>query len=108
MDDMEFETEDAMIGYLVEQGAMTIAGVTEDGEITYNMVPEVLQEVFPELYESFMGEIEGAVLTLVEEGYVNVDYDENLKPWFSLTKEGERAVEALGGSFFLEPPDGHS
>lgn len=94
-DDEEREIQE-MIGMLVESGAMVLNGVDKNGEVVYNMVPEVLKEVLPELYDVFMEEINSDLISLVEQGLVNVDYDENLNPMFSVSEEGEKVIKELG------------
>lgn len=67
----------------------------KDGEKTYLINTERMQEVFPSFYDLFMEEIDETLIKLVEDGLVTVNYDENLKPWFSLTEEGRHAVDNM-------------
>lgn len=93
-DDEDQEIED-MIGMLVEAGAMKVHGMLENGEITYVMVPDVLKDVLPDLYDVLMDEINAALVELLDAGYINVEYDENLVPRFFPTEEGNNLIKDL-------------
>lgn len=86
---------DDEIAFLVDAGALVPHGMDGD-EPTYRFVPEILQVVSPELYKIYMEELDQSLLKLYEEGLVEVDYDENLVPRFSLTDEGYEYIKEAG------------
>lgn len=92
----DFESEEEIIGWLEDQGALTIEGVDESGEIVLRMIPEKMKQVFPELYYDMRKEIDMALWELYEMGYVRVSYDEDLNPSFSITEEGKKIMEKYG------------
>ena len=59
------------------------------------MVPEVLKVVSPELYSAMMEEIDETLLSLYEQGYVNIDYDEDLNAVFSISEDGIEMAEQM-------------
>lgn len=87
-------TDDEYIGYLVERGALIVSGMEND-LVVYNMVPDVMKEVDPELYKVMISEVNEALLGLYEAGLVNVEYDENLNALFTVTEEGARLAEEM-------------
>jgi len=90
----EDERIDQEIQYLLDVGALTISGM--DGEEpVYNMVPEVLKIVSPDLYEIMMKEIDDTVLSLYKQGLVSIEYNEDLKAIISITDDGIDMVEEM-------------
>jgi len=94
MNEYENDRIDQDIEYLVEVGALSLYGM-EGEEPVYNMVPEVLKVVSPELYSAMMEEIDETLLSLYEQGYVNIDYDEDLNAVFSISEEGIEMAEQM-------------
>lgn len=92
---------DEVIARLVDDGALTVSGMYGE-EFTYNVNPDRMKEVFPEFYGLFMNEVNDTLLDLMDQGLVSVEYDENLKPWFSITDKGKEIVDER---FLSAPPD---
>lgn len=88
--------EDKIIGWLEDEGALTIEGIDEDGELVLKMIPEKMKEVFPELYESLSEEINEALLELYDAGYIDISYNEELKPVFSINESGKKILNKYG------------
>jgi DNA-binding MarR family transcriptional regulator len=91
-DDIDIEN---LIDDLVEMGALIRQPNLVNGEVIYNVVPEIMQEIMPSFNEIFMQEVEQTMLDLYERGLVKIEYDENLKVMYSLTEEGERVVDEI-------------
>ena len=89
----EDEEIEKLIDDLVDIGALVRSH--NGREVIYNVNSERMLEVYPAFYELFMADINEALIDLVEQGLVNVDYDENLKPWFSVTEEGQKVVDSI-------------
>ena len=94
MNEYENDRIDQDIEYLVEMGALTLYGMEGDEPI-YHMVPEVLKIISPDLYNAMMEEIDETLLHLYEEGYVDIDYDEDLNALFSISEEGIKVAEDM-------------
>jgi DNA-binding MarR family transcriptional regulator len=84
-----------LIDDLVEMGALIRQPNLVNGEVIYNVVPEIMQDIMPSFNEIFMQEVEQTMLDLYERGLVKIEYDENLKVMYSLTEEGERVVDEI-------------
>lgn len=93
MDEEERINEE--IAHLVEAGALILYGMDKD-EPVYHIVPEVMKQISPELYEIMMEELDDVLLSLYRDGLVEVEYDENLRPRFGLTEEGKRLANEVG------------
>jgi hypothetical protein len=92
----EESPEDKIIGWLEDEGALVMEGVDENGEIVMKMVPEKLKQVFPELYDSFMHQVDQSIMLLYDAGYVDISYDEELRPRFSITEAGTKILKRYG------------
>lgn len=86
---------DLLINDLVDLGALVKNNVDESGEIFYNVNAERMKEIYPAFYDLFMEELDDVMVSLVEKGLVSVEYDENLKVFFSLSEEGEQYIKNL-------------
>ena len=86
---------DSLISDLVELGALVDNGVDAYGETTYTVNAERMREVYPAFYDLFMEEMNETLLSLYDQGLVNIEYDEDLNAHFSLTEEGEKEVERI-------------
>jgi hypothetical protein len=97
---MEYDPSDeehqAIMQYLIEEGAAEISGMDEDGELIYKYDMEVLEEVLPELYHAMMDDIEGIMLDLFDKGLVTVSYDEELNAEMEISPEGRVALMEAG------------
>jgi len=91
--------DDQIIGWLEEQGAVIWDGMAEDGEAIFRFDLERLKEVMPELYDEIMLDIDADLMNLYEQGFVEIEYDENLNAGFRATKKGIEWMEANGIDF---------
>lgn len=63
-----------IIEYLILQGAVEIAGVSESGEFLYNFTPK-LAEISPEIYREITNQFYSGVMDLWEKGFLEIDLD---------------------------------
>ena len=69
----EYEDVSSMVDDLILQGALEVSAIDmESGEILYNFT-EKLKDVSPELYTQYISEINGAIMTLWQGGFVEID-----------------------------------
>lgn len=70
--------EDRMImEYLILNGALEPAGVSETGEPLYNFTPK-LKDVMPVLYKEHMNHVNAELMRLWEKGFITMNlFDEN-------------------------------
>jgi hypothetical protein len=73
----------------LEQHKAVYQEVEPSGEIVYRFNMDILQDVFPEMYEMIMEQLDEELLHLYELGLIDVDYDEQLHAKFSLSKKGK-------------------
>ena len=92
-DDM---SDDEMIGWLEDQGALILEGVDENGEFILRMNADKMKEVFPEFYEAMMDDLSDTLMELYELGYVDISYNEHLEAGFSISEEGRRIMKKHG------------
>jgi hypothetical protein len=79
--------EEAIVGMLLQAGALYIDGVDEKGKDLYFMNLPVMKEVCPPLYDLWMRDLDDGLLELFKLGLLEVNYDENLKPRFSVKSD---------------------
>lgn len=104
MNDDEFdELIDSKIDEMISDGSLILGGLEDDGEPYYNMNPELMKELHPEFYESMMSELDDTLMNLYMDGLIDVEYDENLTPIFSVSDKGLEYIESI-----LEGEDGYS
>jgi hypothetical protein len=87
---------DDLIDDLVSLGALIKSGVDEYGDPVYNINSERMKEVYPSFYDLFMEEVDEVMISLIEKGLVDVEYDEQLNAYFSITPEGKKVLEESG------------
>jgi hypothetical protein len=73
----EFESDDEMIGWLEEQGALIWDGMDETGDPMFKFDMDILKDVCPPLYDTLMEDIDNDLLELYKAGLVEIEYDEN-------------------------------
>lgn len=88
------EEIDDLIAELVEVGALVPNGMLGE-EFTYNINPEIMKAYYPELYDIYMQELDDTLVELVKRDLLAVEYDEDLKPHFTLTQEGQQVADQL-------------
>jgi hypothetical protein len=99
-----FDRDDEdMIAYLEEQGALSWDGMDEEGEPLFKFNLEILREVMPPLYDEIMKDIDEDLMILYENGYVELEYDENLNALFRISDKGVEWAENMGIKDFPFP-----
>lgn len=79
------ESDKDIIDYLLLNGALEPAGVSETGEPMYNFTPK-LKQVLPELYKEHVKHVNSELMALWEKGFINMDlFDDN--PTVTLSKK---------------------
>ena len=94
MEDYE-DSDDARMAHYLEIGAIEIAGMDESGEMIF-AISENAKEIAPELWQAHMDYVDKNLIELYEEGYIQVEYDENLEAIISLSKEGLQIAKERG------------
>jgi len=61
-----------LIDTLILEGALVISGVDDNGEILYR-ITDRLRDLAPELYAEFMNMIQHSVMSLWEQGFIDMD-----------------------------------
>lgn len=94
--DFNNEEDDAIISWLEDEGALEWVGMDDNGERILSFNLDRLQEVSPEIYESFMDDMNDHLQNLYEAGLVEVSYDEDLKPRFKISEAGRELMREQG------------
>ena len=94
MEDYE-DSDDARMAHYLEIGAIELAGVDENGEMIF-AINEIAEEIAPELWQAHIDYVDKNLVELYEEGYIQVEYDENLEAMISLSKEGLQIAKERG------------
>ena len=94
MEDYE-DSDDARMAHYLEIGAIELAGVDENGEMIF-AINEIAEEIAPELWQAHMNYVDRNLVELYEEGYIQVEYDENLEATLHLSPEGQKLAKELG------------
>ena len=92
--DEERENEMQMEHYL-EIGAISLAGMDENGEIIY-AIEDKAKEIAPELWEAHIRYVDESLMKLYEKGLVQVEYDENLEAMLHISPEGQKIAREMG------------
>jgi hypothetical protein len=99
-----FDRDDEdMIAYLEEQGALSWDGMDEDGEPLFKFNLDILREIMPPLYDEIMKDIDEDLMILYENGYVDLEYDENLNAMFKISEKGVEWASEMGYKDFPFP-----
>jgi hypothetical protein len=86
------KNDDELVGWLEDQGAIVWEGLADDGEAIFKFDLEKLKEVMPEMYKEIMADIDSDLLKLYGEGFIEVEYDEDLNAMFRPTEKGHQWV----------------
>lgn len=92
---MEDFSPDMDISYYMEIGAINLVGMDIDGEAVYE-ITELAKEVAPELWEAHVEYVDESLLKLFEQGFINIEYDENLEATIFMTPEGIEIAKEYG------------
>ena len=107
MNPLEYDPSDeehqAIMEYLVAEGAAILDGIDEDGEPVYMFDMEVLEEVMPELHAVMQQDMDDVLVDLYQKGLIDVSYDENLNAIMSISEQGKVALSEAG--FDLDDKD---
>lgn len=95
MEDNNDEIEQFM-HYLEDEGVLEWIGMSLDGERTFVFNFEKMYEIFPELYEAMMEELNNELMNLYKMGFVSIEYGTDLVPSFKITDEGKQYLEDNG------------
>ena len=95
MEDQE-PTEEDFLAYLEDVGAFEWVGMDKDGERVLRPNMEILSQVYPEMYEELLQEVNDTMMHLYEKGLVEIDYSEELEPRFKLSPEAIEFLEENG------------
>ncbi len=83
------------IDYYMEIGAIEMAGVDQDGEILFKITDNA-EFLAPELWQAHRQHIDNSLIKLLEKGFLNVEYDENLEAHIGLSEEGQKYLKENG------------
>lgn len=61
-----------ILEYLILEGVVEIAGVSDEGEFMYSFTPKLAQTQ-PELYQEVTNHFYSGVLNLCEKGFIDID-----------------------------------
>jgi len=78
------------INFMEQDGVLEWVGMDDNGERTFVFNFEKMYEVYPELYNAIMDDINEELLVLYKLGFVEVEYNENLEPFFKITDDGKQ------------------
>jgi len=91
----EPDESDEKLAYYLEIGAVSFEGVDESGEIIYS-ITDLAKDIAPELWQSHTEYVDRSLMELYEQGFIEVEYDENLEATLHLTPEGHRVAKEKG------------
>ena len=87
------KNDDEIIGFLEDQGAIIWDGVAPDGQAVFRFDLDKLKEVMPAMYDEIMADIDQDLMNLYQQGYVDIEYDEDLNAMFKITEKGKKWAE---------------
>lgn len=90
------DDDDKIIAWLENEGALEWVGMDDNGERILSFNLDRLQVVSPEIYETFMEDMNENLKNLYENGLVEVEYDESLQPRFRISEEGKKLMREYG------------
>lgn len=90
------DDDDKIIAWLENEGALEWVGMDDNGERILSFNLDRLQVVSPEIYETFMEDMNENLKSLYENGLVEVEYDESLQPRFRISEEGKKLMREYG------------
>lgn len=95
-EDNEDEVDEALLAWLEEEGALNWVGMDNDGERVLTVNPDKMREVYPELYEAMMQDLNSMLNSLMDLGYITSGIDEDGEEVFSISEEGRKIMEKFG------------
>lgn len=95
--------DDELLAHYIEIGVIEIAGMQEDGELIF-AINDSAKELAPELWQAHSEYVDDTLVELYEEGYITVEYNENLEAMIGLSPEGIKIAKEKG-ILPMEMPD---
>ena len=93
---MDEEREEEMqLEHYLEIGAISLAGMDENGEIIY-AIEDKAKEIAPELWGAHIRYVDESLMKLYEKGLLQVEYDENLEAMLHISPEGQKIAKEMG------------
>jgi hypothetical protein len=84
---MSNEENEQFLEMLILKGAIEVSGIdSETGEFLYGFTPKIV-EIFPEIYDEHINYINGKVLSLWSQGFLDVRLDENQEMVVKITEK---------------------
>jgi len=87
--------EEMQMEHYLEIGAISLAGMDENGEIIY-AIEDKAKELAPELWEAHIRYVDESLMKLYEKGLMEVEYNENLEATLHISPEGHRLAKEMG------------
>jgi hypothetical protein len=87
--------EEMQMEHYLEIGAISLAGMDENGEIIY-AIEDKAKEIAPELWEAHIRYVDESLMKLYEKGLLQVEYDENLEAMLHISPEGQKIAKEMG------------
>ena len=91
----EEREEEMQLEHYLEIGAISLAGMDENGEIIY-AIEDKAKEIAPELWEAHIRYVDESLMKLYEKGLLQVEYDENLEAMLHISPEGQKIAKEMG------------
>lgn len=85
-----------IIDELVNKGIAELDGIDKDGDFIYKFDMQLMKELMPDFYGTWMEEIEENLISLYQKGLVEIEYDENLEAVFNISEEAKEALKDFG------------
>ena len=90
--DEQFEMD---LAHYIEIGAVNLIGMDDSGQAVYE-ITEIAKELAPELWQAHVEYVDESLVSLFQEGLIEVEYDENLEATIHMTQEGYRVAKEYG------------
>jgi hypothetical protein len=90
------EEHQAIMEYLVAEGAAQFDGIDEDGEPIYLFDMDILEDVMPELHAVMQEDLDKELINLYQKGLIEVSYDEDLNAIMNISEQGKIALTEAG------------
>jgi len=87
--------EEMQMEHYLEIGAISLAGMDENGEIIY-AIEDKAKELAPELWEAHIRYVDESLMKLYKKGLMEVEYDENLEATLHISPEGQIIAREMG------------
>lgn len=106
MNNFNDSENDEIIQWLEDEGAIEWVGMSDQGERIMSFNLDKLQEVAPDIYESFMDDMDSHLMGLLQAGLVEIYYDEDLNARFKISEEGKELMRKHGFEMDWDNYDG--